>query len=197
MYTSVLDNRKFIEPLRPKNVEQGCQRCQRYQKCRRYPNPPNLPVNPQRKFGTNPNQPLSRGCLRCDRLPSQEASQGHQQLMSTLHPSPQATSDPKVWGPHLWAYLHYSAANYSDHPTPAERKEMKNWLCSLPVTIPCDNCSRHYRKYITKNKHKLDEICSDKNKLFNFLVDIHNKVNERNGKRIMSYEEALQLYKPT
>jgi hypothetical protein len=103
-------------------------------------------------------------------------------------------NDPKLWGPHLWAYLHYSAMNYPENPSRKEIDEMINWLCSLPVTIPCDNCSKHYRGYIEKNKNNLPVICSNKDTLFNFLVDIHNKVNERNGKPIMSYEDARKLY---
>lgn len=103
--------------------------------------------------------------------------------------------DPTLWGPHLWYYLHYSAANYPSNPNKQEIEAMKNWLCSLPVTIPCENCSKHYNAYINKNKSKLDDICSDKQKLFNFLVDIHNKVNQRNGKPEMSYEDAWNMYK--
>ncbi len=102
--------------------------------------------------------------------------------------------DPKIWGPHLWAYLHYSAANYPEHPTESEIQEMIHWLCSLPVTIPCVNCSKHYRKYIEDTKPYLYNICSNKESLFNFLVDIHNKVNIRNGKPEMTYDQARKIY---
>lgn len=102
--------------------------------------------------------------------------------------------DPKLWGPHLWSYMHYSAANYPNNPTDQEIDDMKKWLCSLPVTIPCNNCSKHYKQYIDKNKYRLDDICSCRDKLFNFLVDIHNKVNIRNGKREINYNEARKMY---
>lgn len=102
--------------------------------------------------------------------------------------------DPKQWGPHLWAYLHYSAANYPEKPTDQQIRAMMNWLITLPITIPCDNCSKHYSAYLNKHKSQLYQICSTRDSLFNFLVDIHNKVNERNGKCIMTYEEARQRY---
>jgi len=105
------------------------------------------------------------------------------------------SADPTKWGPHLWAYLHYSAMNYPTHPSKEQREAMKKWLCCLSATIPCKNCSTHYSKYIEKSKPRLDEICGSKDKLFNFLVDIHNKVNQRNGKRVVSYEEAREIYK--
>jgi hypothetical protein len=104
-------------------------------------------------------------------------------------------NDPSLWGPHLWAYMHYSAANYPEKPSKENIDEMVDWLCSLPVTIPCANCSTHYRKYIEQNKSNLKNICGNKTSLFNFLVDIHNKVNVRNGKSEMSYDDAWKLYK--
>jgi hypothetical protein len=107
---------------------------------------------------------------------------------------PKWTRDPKLWGPHLWAYLHYSASNYPDNPTEEQIKEMMNWLTCLPVTIPCSECSKHYKNYIQQNRTNLPAICSTKNNLFRFLVDIHNKVNERYGKPKLSYEDAWKLY---
>ena len=71
---------------------------------------------------------------------------------------------------------------------------MKNWLKSLYATIPCQNCSDHYKSYIDQNEDNLDKICSDRNKLFNFLVDIHNKVNERLNKPQMDYKTAYSMY---
>lgn len=103
--------------------------------------------------------------------------------------------DPKIWGPHLWMYMHYAAANYPKYPTENDINEMVEWLCTLPVTIPCQNCRFHYKKYIDKEKPRLREICSRRDTLFNFLVDVHNKVNERNNKKIISYEEARELYR--
>lgn len=102
--------------------------------------------------------------------------------------------DPKNWGPHLWSYMHYSAANYPDKPNDMQIKAMMDWLITLPITIPCDNCSKHYRAYIKAHKEHLYKICSRRDSLFNFLVDIHNKVNERNGKCKMSYEDARKKY---
>lgn len=104
-------------------------------------------------------------------------------------------ADPTLWGPHLWAYLHYSAINYPTKPTRKQQQDMKEWLCCLSATIPCKNCSTHYNKYIEQHRSQMDNICSSRDKLFNFLVDIHNKVNKRNGKREISYEEAKQIYR--
>ena len=102
--------------------------------------------------------------------------------------------DPKMWGPHLWYYLHCSAANYPEKPTKEQVEAMKTWLCSLSVTMPCKDCGQHFNRYIEQNRVHLDEICGSKTKLFNFLVDIHNKVNKRTNKQQLSYQEAKQLF---
>lgn len=101
--------------------------------------------------------------------------------------------DPKLWGPHLWAYLHYSSANYPIQPTAEETDKMVSWLQNLYVTIPCEKCRVHYKKHIDETKN-LREICGSRNTLFKFLVDLHNKVNERNGKESLSYHQAKDIY---
>jgi len=99
-----------------------------------------------------------------------------------------------VWGAALWKYMHYSAANYPDNPSDQEIKDMKSWLECLATTIPCNNCAKHFKSYIDTYKSKLYDICSSKSTLFEFLVDIHNKVNERLGKPIMTLDEAYAIY---
>lgn len=104
------------------------------------------------------------------------------------------TADPKIWGPNLWRYLHYSSMNYPEKPTAHQSKAMKEFLCNLTVTIPCKKCSMHYDNYIKKHKNQLDNICKNKNQLIKFLIDCHNQVNIRNGKKVLSYEDAMKLY---
>lgn len=104
------------------------------------------------------------------------------------------STDPSVWGPCLWRYMHYSAINFPEFPTKRQATAMAQWLYSLPVTIPCEKCRHHYAAYIKKHARDLVRICSSRKGVFNFLVDIHNKVNERNGKPVMSYADAIEFY---
>lgn len=116
-------------------------------------------------------------------------------VCSTNTPSEnQWSRDPRKWGPYLWTYMHYAAANYPEQPTEQEIHDMMNWLCTLHVTIPCTNCQVHYKRYIDQYKPYLYRICANKHHLFNFLVDIHNQVNKRNNKPIVSYEQAREMY---
>ena len=93
--------------------------------------------------------------------------------------------------------MHYAAASYPVNPIEKQIQEMKSWLECLATTIPCKDCAKHFAAYIEKHKHQLYDICSSRHNLFHFLVDIHNKVNERLGRPIMSYENAYKLYNYT
>lgn len=104
------------------------------------------------------------------------------------------SNDPRVWGPHLWKYMHCSAANYPEKPTSDQIDQMITWLKTLTVTIPCKKCKDHYGQYINRHQTSLRDICASKDKLFNFIVDIHNQVNRRNNKPIVTYDEARRLY---
>ena len=110
-------------------------------------------------------------------------------------PADQYSKDPKEWGPHLWKYLHTCAANYSETPDFDTINNMMVWLKSLFVTIPCVHCKEHYKMYIENNDQNLYLICSSRSNLFRFIVDLHNWVNRKNGKREWSYEEANMMYR--
>jgi len=104
------------------------------------------------------------------------------------------SKDPKVWGPILWKYLHTSSINFPQNPSPQQINGMKQMLCNLQWSIPCENCSMHFGKYIEKHRQNMDKICSNRDSLFAFIVDAHNQVNKRYGKKVLSVEEARKLY---
>ena len=103
-------------------------------------------------------------------------------------------NDPSYWGPHLWYYIHYSTLNFPKNPTKQQSQKMYDWICNLTVTIPCEKCKGHYEKNINANRDQLKMACTNGDDIFNLMVDIHNEVNQRNGKPKMSYEEARKIY---
>ena len=106
-----------------------------------------------------------------------------------------STKSPSVWGPPLWFSIHNGANYYPDEPTHAQIHNMIGYIRGLPEMLPCKRpCAEHARKYIHDNLDNLHDVCSSRLKLFNFFVDFHNYVNERQGKHIMTYDEAYKLY---
>jgi len=102
--------------------------------------------------------------------------------------------DPRVWGPALWFSLHNGAAHYPVKASPFFANRMKGFILGLPVMIPCEKCQDHAIAYIEENYHRLNEIVSGKEELFNFFVSFHNYVNKRYGKPEMSFKDAYTLY---
>jgi hypothetical protein len=115
-------------------------------------------------------------------------------LDNVVLPTKRRNINPAFWGPQLWLYLHTAAACYPLYPNEQEINDMVAWIKTLPVTLPCDSCKMHFKEYIEQNEDQLKTICSSQTALFQFFVDIHNKVNNRNGKRSITYEEARQMY---
>ena len=119
----------------------------------------------------------------------------HIDIIVTKPPN-NTTDDPtNYWGPQLWFTLHNSSRHYPIHASPLYAERMKQFINALPIIIPCESCRDHANGFIKKHKEYLSIICSGRESLFNFFVDFHNYVNNMKGKKIYTYEEALELYK--
>lgn len=103
-------------------------------------------------------------------------------------------SDPNVWGPSFWFILHNGAAHYPIRASPIVVENTKGFIKSIPEMLPCKTCSVHARTFIDKNEKDMNMITSGRDRYFKFYVDFHNEVNKRNGKRVMSLEEARKMY---
>lgn len=104
------------------------------------------------------------------------------------------SADPQVWGPAFWFILHNGSARYPEKASPLWKESMRGFILGMPAMIPCEVCADHARAHIEANWNRLDEIVNGRKNLFNFFVDMHNMVNKRYGKPIMSHEDAYELY---
>ena len=105
-----------------------------------------------------------------------------------------AMTDPRVWGRPFWFSLHSSATHYPIKASKMVRDLMVGRLLALPIEIPCSRCRPHASAFIEANKSKLFDICSGRDKLFDFYVDFHNKVNERYNKPGITYAQARKIW---
>lgn len=103
-------------------------------------------------------------------------------------------TDPRVWGPAFWFTLHNGSVNYPIKASPTWKDRMKGFILGIPVMIPCEKCRDDATSHIEANCHRLNEIVSGREQLFNFFVSFHNYVNERYDKPKMSNEDAYDLY---
>jgi hypothetical protein len=101
--------------------------------------------------------------------------------------------DPNAWGPYGWKFMHYITFAYPNNPSYNDKQSMKNFFENIGNVLPCEGCRINFAKH--NLIHPLtDDILSSREKLINWLIDIHNEVNKMNGKKILSYDEVYKIY---
>jgi hypothetical protein len=99
---------------------------------------------------------------------------------------------PDLWGPHGWKFLHYLSFGYPMDPTTEQKNQYKTFFLSLQHVLPCSICSKHYSDNLME--YSLDDALRNRDALVRWVIDIHNSVNEAQGKKIYEYDEAIRLY---
>lgn len=99
---------------------------------------------------------------------------------------------PEIWGKDGWKFLHFVSLGYPENPTENEKEQYKNFYYSIRYVLPCHKCAQHYTENIKKVPLS-DQVLSDKNKLIDWVIDIHNEVNKLNNKSVVSYSDARQM----
>lgn len=100
--------------------------------------------------------------------------------------------DPKVWGPHGWQFLHSITLAYPDNPTLEDKNNHAQFFNGIQNILPCQSCRDHYA--LSLQELPVEQHLENKESLFRWLVDIHNRVNVKNNKREYSYDEVTKLY---
>ena len=100
-------------------------------------------------------------------------------------------SYPPIWGTITWHVIHYLVYAYPENPSKTKQDEMEKWLLNLCPLLPCSGCKNHCSDYLKNYPPPV----SDKRNLWNWSIDFHNAVNERTGKRKLTYDEAEQIFK--
>lgn len=96
-------------------------------------------------------------------------------------------AQPNVWGTHAWSFLHCVVMTYPNRPSLEQQANMTVFLHSLGNVLPCKLCRKNFRKYISNHPIQVQS----KTKLRDWVIDLHNAINQRLGKPILSHEEAL------
>lgn len=96
-----------------------------------------------------------------------------------------------TWGKHAWYFIHSSAINFDNIQNNKHKYLM--FYRVFTQLIPCPICKKHFINNINKNEYLLESNIN-KEKIFNWTIDLHNEVNKMNSKQIVSYEEAVTYY---
>lgn len=98
------------------------------------------------------------------------------------------TYQPIFWGRQMWHSMHMVALSFPDNPTQEQQEKFRNFYESIANVLPCPTCAANYGKKLKEYPIQLDS----RDSLFRWTVDIHNMVNKKNGKRELSYDEAIK-----
>jgi hypothetical protein len=100
--------------------------------------------------------------------------------------------NPEVWGPNVWASIHYIALGYPDKPSVTDTYNYKTFYETMQSVLPCKVCSEHFAHFLKKTP--IDTHMTDRRTLFNWTVKAHNNVNRYLGKPEMTEDVAWNYY---
>lgn len=101
--------------------------------------------------------------------------------------------EPNIWGPGAWTFLHSITLNYPDNPSTEQKKNYSDFFYMLQKVLPCSICKNNLKLHM--EKHPINFNLNSKEKFIKWLVKIHNESNIQNGKREITYDEFLTIYK--
>ena len=100
--------------------------------------------------------------------------------------------DPTVWGPSFWFVLHTVSINYPEKPTYVEKRTHHDFYRIIQHILPCEACRHHYQELFAK--YPIEPFLTSKKSLVTWVVMIHNQVNARLGKPLVTTKEVLTNY---
>ena len=98
--------------------------------------------------------------------------------------------EPKNWGNFGWGFIHNVALGYSEDLTYMKKEQYRKFFEAIGDVLPSLDCQTHYKDMLVNNP----PVLVNKDTLFKWTVDIHNKVNKRLNKKIISYDEAYNIW---
>lgn len=96
------------------------------------------------------------------------------------------------WGKPGWKFLHAVTFAYPSHPDLKTKLRYRRFFKTLKYVLPCPACRSEYAKSV---QHLGNKQMKNMKSLSRWLVDVHNKVNVKLGKKVFSYEEVKQMYR--
>jgi FAD-linked sulfhydryl oxidase len=96
------------------------------------------------------------------------------------------------WGRPGWKFLHAVTFAYPKNPDLKTKLRYRRFFKMLKYVLPCPLCRAHYAKLV---QHLGIKHMKNTGTLSRWLVDVHNKINVKLGKKVFSYEEVKQMYR--
>ena len=93
--------------------------------------------------------------------------------------------------------MHIVSWTFPESPTSTQKQKAFDFIRALADVVPCERCRSDWVQYLQKKLPDPRSPHLNSRATFTaFLVDGHNYVNQKLGKRIVTWEEARLLYDP-
>jgi hypothetical protein len=100
--------------------------------------------------------------------------------------------DSKVWGPHVWYFMHKVAFDLPrGNINHSNKEKLKNFYQTIRILLPCSSCKQHYSLMLKR----MPPVKNTGLELANWTVHIHNLTNQGLRKNLHRYKEAQRFYK--
>lgn len=100
-----------------------------------------------------------------------------------------------IWGRAAWTWLHVVAMNYPEEPNAKERVDMRDFLQSFTLHIPCLACQRHFAKMTRAERESADHsVYASRDAFARATVEWHNAVNRRLEKPEVQFDTFLSWF---
>lgn len=89
--------------------------------------------------------------------------------------------------------MHIVTMAYPDSPTYAEKRAAKEFFQSMTYLLPCPVCREHFTEVL--QGLPVTSWLDNRTSLVDWLWQVHNRVNQRLGKREITQAEFFNRYK--
>lgn len=100
--------------------------------------------------------------------------------------------DTRLWGPIFWMTLHTVSFNYPETPTYLEKRHHYDFFNTIQYILPCTVCREHYQRNF--KQYPLETYLDTKKTLIQWVIMIHNEVNNANKKEVIPLPAILKTF---
>lgn len=100
--------------------------------------------------------------------------------------------DSNIWGPHYWFVLFTIAITYPIYPNDVSKKKYYDFIQNLPLFIPNEKFSNDFINVL--DKFPVTPYLDSRESFIRWVHFIHNQINIKLNKPILSLEEAMEKY---
>jgi len=136
----------------------------------------------------NPHSEFSRAAITSNR---HFLSPNNTIYNDVIYAEPRQNFLPEYWGPDAWRFLETVASGYSKNPTWWERTQMRRFLETLRMTLPCEKCRSNFCGEIDELE---DSDLQSPESVQSWLSKVREKIRRNKVKRKQQQQNVQEKF---